>query len=728
MPLKLFFSCLGLALIVGCTQQPATYTLTLPDTSPRSEARFGFGSFTNPRGSTVLVDSKGIVIDGQPVIPVMGEIHYSRVPQADWERELMKMKSGGITVAATYIFWNHHEAREGEFDWSGNRNLRAFIRTCGKVGLDVVIRVGPFCHGEVYLGGFPEWIVDKAKADPKHFALRSEAPGFLAAVTRLYGEIFDQISGLQWKDGGPVIGMQLENEYGGRWSYMTALKRIALDAGFDLPFYTRTGWPKMKDSAEFGQILPLYGDYADGFWDRELTDMPGAYSEAFTFKSSRLSAVIASETFGLQNTDMAAGDLAYPYLTCELGGGMMTSYHRRIHIFDRDALALLICKLGSGSNLPGYYMYHGGTNPYCADHPMSEFQASKTTNYNDLPVMTYDFQAPLGEMGQVNGSYHLLRRIHLMLAEWGGLLSGYDPVWPQTQGGLRWTVRTDGHRGWVFINNYERMKSLGVKKDVRFALTLADGSRMDFPRKSFEIPEGASFCFPFNLQFGDVNIDYAIAQPICSQGDTIYFAGIEGIRPEISVGGKVHRVKAGRSFSTGKATFIVLDEKQARNMYKIDGKVVFADGIPVDGGIERWTSGAKVDAVQTAEAGKPREAVIGAAGAATEPWESDFDKAAAWSIPLPEALGDADFLKIDYRGDVARVYADGRLVEDNFWNGRPMLVRCSDLAGKKVELKILPLLASYPIYLQKEQKEVLDAAGGSLLSLDGITVLSRTNQ
>ena len=89
---------------------------------------------------------------------------------------------------------------------------------------------------------------------------------------------------------------------------------------------------------------------------------------------------------------METSDLSYPYLTCELGGGMMPAYHRRINMSGKEIKPLAICKLGSGSNLPGYYMYHGGTNPYCKEHTMAETQASPVTNYNDMPQTSYDFQ------------------------------------------------------------------------------------------------------------------------------------------------------------------------------------------------------------------------------------------------------------------------------------------------------------------------------------------------
>ena len=276
---------------------------------------FKFGTATNPKGQSVTVDSKSLLIDGNRVLPVMGEIHYTRVPRHDWRREILKMKAGGIDIVSCYVFWNHHESVEGEYDWSGGKDLRAFLQTCKDCGQMVVLRVGPFCHGEAYLGGIPEWIVDKAIADPDNFRLRTLAPGFVDAVAKFYMEIGKQAEGLLWKDGGPVIGLQVDNESRGPWPYLATLKQKAIDAGFDLPFYTRTGWPEMNGPAVFGEILPLYGDYADGFWDRDTTDMPGDYRKAFTFSESRLSKVIAPVSQHLvEQTQAVVGDVRLPHL------------------------------------------------------------------------------------------------------------------------------------------------------------------------------------------------------------------------------------------------------------------------------------------------------------------------------------------------------------------------------------------------------------------------------
>ena len=685
---------------------------------------FRFGTAVTPDGQTLYVDGTGILLNGEYVLPVMGEIHFSRVPEQDWRREIRKMQAGGIDIAACYIFWNHHEAAEGQIDWSGNRNLREFLEICRDCDMKVVLRVGPFCHGEVYLGGIPEWVVDKALADPEQYRLRSTAPGFIEAISRFYDAIGAQAEGLLWKDGGPVIGVQVDNESSGPWPYFASLKRAIIAAGMDVPFYTRTGWPQMEGPAVFGEILPLYGDYADGFWDRELTEMPGAYRAAFRFRDSRLSAVIATEVFGTdQSTEMKAEDRAYPYLTCELGGGMMPSYHRRIHIFDRDALALAICKLGSGSNLPGYYMYHGGTNPYCAEHSMAEFQASKYTDWNDMPHMTYDFQAPLGEMGQPNKSYHYLRLLHQMLRDWGGELAPLRPeIADAGRDGLRTATRSDGGKGFVFVNNYERLAALGEK-------------RWTFCGRELTVPEGASFCFPFGLDFRKLHIDWATVQPFCKLRRALYFTAVEGIEPVLKLNGKEYRPRLDKPFRVKGVKIVVMSPARALKAYKVsDRKVRFSEGILYRDGRrfvdERWESGAPLELEALAPAGPARSISLGKQGVAEQPAEADFDAAAVWKIRLPELPEPEDwFLEIDYDGDVARVCADGRLVEDNFWNGRKMLVRVSDLAGKDAELRILPLRKDAPIYLQPDQRAVLDAAPGeTLLALRGARLLHRVTR
>ena len=276
-------------------------------------------------------DKYSLIIDGQRVMPVMGEIHYSRVPAEEWGCEVRKMKEGGVTMIATYVFWNHIEEQEGIFRWDGQRSLRAFLEVCRQEQMPVILRLGPFCHGEVRNGGIPDWMFAKG------CRLREENSTFLGYVETLYRQIFTQVQGLQWKDGGPVIAAQFDNEYRGRGEYLMALKKIALQVGFDLPFYTRTGWPALRTPVPYGEMIPLYGDYADGFWDKEVKEGVGNYYKAFNFKAFRSSTAIGTDLLGKQEAKLNTGDEQYPYFTCELGGGMATAYHRRPYVYREAA-------------------------------------------------------------------------------------------------------------------------------------------------------------------------------------------------------------------------------------------------------------------------------------------------------------------------------------------------------------------------------------------------------
>ena len=226
------------------------------------------GTATAPGGHTLTLDSRSLLRDGRPWVLISGEFHFSRCPESEWRDELLKMKAGGVSVVASYIFWIHHEEVEGAWDWTGQRNLRKFLETCQEVGLNVLLRIGPWCHGEVRNGGFPNWL--QKMGDDKVFELRRDNPGYLGYVTKLYGQIGQQTKGLLWKDGGPVIAIQLENEYSGPTQHLMTLKQIARDAGMDVPLYTCTGWGS-GGAAPFGEIVPFSGSYVDGFWDRSLS-------------------------------------------------------------------------------------------------------------------------------------------------------------------------------------------------------------------------------------------------------------------------------------------------------------------------------------------------------------------------------------------------------------------------------------------------------------------------
>lgn len=480
--------------------------------------------------------------DGRPWLATMGEFHFSRYPQEEWRDELLKIKAGGIEILATYVFWIHHEEVRGDFDFSGRRDLRRFIELCREVDLPVILRIGPWGHGEVRNGGLPEWLLDQPLLQ-----LRSDDPAYLEHVRPFFRQVARQAQGLLWKDGGPVLGVQLENEYWGPPAHLVTLKRMAIDAGLDVPLYTRTGWPELPEPMPLDEMLPLHGGYAEGFWDRELTPMPGNYWRDFRFSHQREASSVATDHFGAVEMNDDEEARHYPFLTCELGGGMITSYHRRVLVDPRDILAIPVVKLGSGSNLPGYYMYHGGVNPESKTGlTLNERQATRNTNYNDLPVKTYDFQAPIGEAGQVRPHYHLLRRLHTFLRDFGSTLATMPSVLPELRPGskddtqtLRWAARSDGRSGFLFINNHQRGLEMPAKPGVRFDLALAGGGSMQMPENPVTIPADSVCVWPFNLALEvDLTLAWATAQPLCRVEDRgvmhTFFAQAPGIPAEFA--------------------------------------------------------------------------------------------------------------------------------------------------------------------------------------------------
>ena len=624
------------------------------------------------------------MFDGKRVCPVMGEVHYSRIPADEWGREVRKMKEGGVTILATYVFWNHVEEEEGIFRWDGQRSLRRFIEVCKQEDMPLILRLGPFCHGEVRNGGIPDWVFGKG------CKVREQNPVFMGMVENLYRQIFTQVQGLQWKDGGPVIAAQFDNEYRGRGEYLVALKRIAQNVGFDLPFYTRTGWPELRTPVPFGEMIPLYGDYADGFWDKQTTETAGNYYKAFNFKAFRSSTAIGTDLLGEQKESVEKGSEDYPYFTCELGGGMATAYHRRPYIYPEDCYSLAIVKLGSGSNLLGYYMYHGGTNPEGRLHTLNECQTSPATANNDLPLVTYDFQAPLGEFGQTYPQYYMLRKLHLFLQDWGEMLAPMESYFPAPQdiakgddSALRWAVRcnADGTSGFVFINNYERLQNLSDKKGV-----MLEACGVKFPKMT--VPSGAMCVFPVNVD----GIRYATAQLVAKRDGKIYMEQIKGIPTTICVDGKtLKNVKARGVARPVYKNIYLLKSEEAERLFLDEDKVV------------RNVVNVAYEKVKDAEG--ERSIVKGRAKVAVAPSDEDFERAAVYKIAILDSLKQGrNLLKIDYRGDCARLYSDGKLVADNFYYGRPFMFGLWRLpeGATNLELKVLPMQKDAPIYYPRE--------------------------
>ncbi|HEX3020889.1 MAG TPA: beta-galactosidase [Lachnospiraceae bacterium] len=400
-------------------------------------------------------NSNYMLKDQKPWFPVMGEIHYSRYPKQYWRESLYKMKAGGVEVVSSYVIWIHHEEIEKEYDFTGNKDLREFITACKDCGLSLVLRIGPWSHAEVRNGGFPDWLLGK------DYEVRTNDTDYLLEVRRFYTKIYEQTEGLFLKDGGPVIGVQIENEYGHCGGldgeegerHMRLLTQMAKEIGFDVPIYTATGW----GGAVTGGLLPVMGGYCEAPWDQRLTEIEPSGNYVFTHERNDHN-IGSDYGFG---TGITFDISKFPYLTAELGGGLQVTHHRRPVAYSTDIGAMSMVKLGSGVNLLGYYMYHGGTNP---EGKLTTLQESRATgSINDLPVLNYDFRAPIREYGQISETFKEIKLLTMFLKDFGSeicempaIIPESNPLFPTNFTDLRTSYRYKGDKGYIFVNNYQR--------------------------------------------------------------------------------------------------------------------------------------------------------------------------------------------------------------------------------------------------------------------------------
>lgn len=496
---------------------------------------FKGGSSLSPSGQSLGLNNQYLVRNGKPWLPVMGEFHFSRYPEAGWEEEILKMKAGGVQIISSYIFWNHIEEVKGTFDWTGQRDLRRFAELCQRHGMYLYVRIGPWAHGESRYGGLPDWVM-------KESTPRTTDPRFLAFVDGFYEQIGKQLKGLLWKDGGPVIGVQIENEYGNRGTnggpaYILQLKRMAVAAGLDVPFYSVTGW----DNAVWpeGEFLPVYGGYPDAPW--ALSSKPIPPSEVYLFRfNSRISGDMG--VIGVSRPESPQTDPQTPFLTAEVGAGIEDTYHRRPVVSSDDVAAIVPVMIGSGVNLLGYYMFQGGENPDGKIGPLNE---SKSTGYpTDVPVKSYDFQAPLSEFGRERPSYRELKLFNYFLNDFGPELApmavrspAIVPRDPSDTRTVRVAARTYADEGFLFFNNHMRGLDMPKHKRVQIRLRLPSGPLL-VPARPIDIPADSYFVWPVNMDLDGIRLRYSTAQPFCRmvRGQTVLyvFFAIPGIRPEFS--------------------------------------------------------------------------------------------------------------------------------------------------------------------------------------------------
>lgn len=636
----------------------------------------------NPKGEEINVTSRYFTRNGKPWIGVMGEFHFLRYSRENWHRELAKMKAGGITIVSTYLFWIYHEEIEGKMDFGGDNDIRAFIEECKDVGLDVVIRIGPWAHGECRNGGFPDWLLKK------DYKLRDNNEEYLAVVKKWYQSIYNEVKGLFYKDGGNIIAVQIENEFVDNAEHLAKLKEIAVECGFIAPIYTVTGWNSASGAKiPVDEVVPVFGGYCEAPWENHMNRL--SPSPHYFFNRMRNDSAIGTDLIAKTKSDgWQLPYERYPFATCELGGGIEVTHHRRPIIKPMDIYAVSLVKLGDGNNLVGYYMYHGGTNKI---GELSTFNETKATGYpNDYPILSYDFQAPLSEYGEVREQYGLLNMLHMFVNDFGEefapmiAVDSANSVEADDTNSLRYGMRTNGKSGFVFVNHYQRLTELA---DIENAVISA--GNVEFP--PIDVKGEVSFFMPFNMKMGDSVLEYATAQPLCKCDDTYFFAEIPNIKAEYK-------------FSKGSANIVTVPFENAKYMRKLNGTVYIGGGCnlyeengqihSVEDGeyiCQKW-NGSEFETLKIVQSAKQSNVEI--TGVENAPFEPKYkeelciggERELTWKkINVDGGYG---FAEIDYVGDVAQIYADGELVADDYYYGKTWRVPCKLLYGKECYMVI----------------------------------------
>jgi len=204
--------------------------------------------------STFTIGESNFLLNGKPFQIKAGEMHPSRVPHEYWADRLRMIHAMGLNTVSIYTFWNVHEPHKGEFNFSGDADIAKFVRLAQKEGLWVLLRPGPYVCAEWEFGGYPAWLLKE-----RDMKVRSQDPRFLAAAAKYMRKLGEQLAPLQITRGGPILMVQAENEYGSFGSdhvYMQKVLDMDRAAGFDVPFFTADGGGNMMAGGHLPDVLP----------------------------------------------------------------------------------------------------------------------------------------------------------------------------------------------------------------------------------------------------------------------------------------------------------------------------------------------------------------------------------------------------------------------------------------------------------------------------------------
>ena len=347
-----------LIVLLGLTPLKPATALQANSTSAKSVHTFGW-------------QGEHFLLDGKPFQIISGDMHYARVPRQYWRDRMKKMKAMGLNTLTTYVFWNLHEPRPGQFDFTGNLDVAEYVRTAQQEGLWVIVRPGPYVCSEWDFGGLPPWLL----ATPG-MKVRSADPRFLQAAEQYMKQVGQQLAPLQITRGGPVIMVQVENEYGSFGSdktYLNAVRQMISSAGFDVTLFTSDGDANQLAGGTLPDVLAVInfgaGDSPEkkfAVFDKFRQHVPRMCGEFW---------VGWFDSWGEQHHTMSAKKAA-------------------------DGLDWMLSR-GISVNL---YMFHGGSTFGFMNG------ANKYERYQPI-ISSYDYDSPLDEAGRPTEKFFTLRDV-----------------------------------------------------------------------------------------------------------------------------------------------------------------------------------------------------------------------------------------------------------------------------------------------------------------------------
>ncbi len=319
----------------------------------------------------LTVKGEQFLMDGAPYRILSGALHYFRIPQEYWEDRLRKLKACGFNTVETYTCWNLHEQEEGVFDFSGMLDICRFLETAQRLGLNAIVRPGPYICAEWEFGGLPAWLLRYRDMD-----LRCNDPVFLEKVRAYYRVLFEKLRPHLATTGGNIIMMQVENEYGSYGNdkeYLRAVEQMYYENGIDCLLFT-----------------------ADGTWN-------------YLLEAGTLPHLLSTATFGSRAQanfrELHAFRQGEPTMCTEFWSGWFDHWYEEHHTRTADDIAENVRELLDSGASFNFYMFHGGTNfgfLNGANHTETQYQPT---------VTSYDYCAPLTECGDLTETYHRIRAL-----------------------------------------------------------------------------------------------------------------------------------------------------------------------------------------------------------------------------------------------------------------------------------------------------------------------------